>query len=158
MIRSMMRLCLASCFLAVFAGCGREAEESPCAGLVYSEGGLTREQFAPCAKAMVGKLDTILAQTAVVMDKNQPKRERMAARGTCLAEISSLARLMKQAGGGDKLFRMSWADTSLNRFNIDVETARSVYMQYCYYAQPEMPYNGMEQSHAAARSLAAELR
>ena len=141
---------------ALLCGCVRPP--SPCSGLAYRESGLTREQYAPCAKAMVGQLDAAYAELQIVIDPNRPKAERMRTRQGCLAASTSLARLMKEAGGYTKLVGMGWDDRRLTQFNSDVDGARHVYAMYCYYGRNDLPFSGMDSGHAAARQFAAELR
>ena len=114
--------------LLAVAGCSAQSPGAPCEGLVYTDAGLTREQYAPCARAMVATLDDLWRAVEIIFDKNLSRAERMRGRQACLKASSELSRLMKQAGGADKLYRMSWNDTSLNRFNLDVESARSEYL------------------------------
>jgi hypothetical protein len=140
------------------AGCSAQPPSGPCEGLVYSDAGLTREQYAPCARAMVAKLDDVWAAVEIIFDKQLTKAERMRGRQACLRASSELSRLMKQAGGADKLYRMAWADTALNRFNLDLENARSEYFLFCYYGAVGPAPTDITSSHAEARRFAAALR
>ena len=147
----------AAVIVLVLAGCSTQPTKSPCEGLVYTDAGLTREQYAPCAKAMVGQLDEIYTAVETILDKSLPKQERMRARTACLKASSDLARLMKQAGGTYKLMHMAWDDTALSRFNRDVESARSSYFLYCYYGAVGPPLSGIDSSHGDAKSFASTL-
>jgi hypothetical protein len=131
---------------------------SPCAGLVYSEAGLTRQQFGPCARAMTRRLDTIHEVLQVMGDPNQSKQKRLRARQDCMAATSDLARLIRDAGGSVKLARMQWDDTALNRFNLDVEMAKDVYAMHCYYGLTGPDVMQMDSGHASARYFAGGLR
>jgi hypothetical protein len=154
-----MRVSLAGALLLLaVARCSAPAPPGSCEGLVYSDAGLTREQYSPCAAAMVAKLDELWQTVETICDKSLPEAERRRGRQACLRASSELSRLMKQAGGADKLYRMAWDDTDLNRFNLDVETARSEYFMYCYYGAVGPTPDGMKPSHARARQFAATLR
>lgn len=144
--------------MLALAGCSAPAPKSPCEGLVYSDAGLTREQYAPCARAMVAKLDDVWAAVEIIFDKQLTKAERMRGREACLRASSELSRLMKQAGGADKLYRMAWADTALNRFNLDLENARTEYFLFCYYGAVGPAPTDIKSSHAEARRFVAALR
>jgi hypothetical protein len=139
-------------------GCSAPSSRGPCEGLVYTDAGLTREHYAPCAKAMAGKLDELRAAVEIIFDKDLSKAERTRGRQACLKSSSDLSRLMKQAGGADKLYRMEWNDMALNQFNIDVESARSEYFLYCYYGAVGPRPTQITSSHARAREFAAALR
>jgi len=140
------------------AGCSAPSPRGPCEGLVYTDAGLTREQYAPCAKAMVGKLDELSRAVEIIFDKNLSKAERMRGRQTCLKASSDLSRLMGQAGGKSKLLHLEWDDTALTRFNWSVEWARSAYFTYCYYGAvgPEPPR--IDPIHEDAKRFVATLR
>ena len=154
-----MRVSPAGALLVLaLAGCSAPAPKSPCEGLVYTDAGLTREQYAPCARAMVAKLDDVWAAVEIIFDKQLTKAKRMRGRQACLRASSELSRLMKQAGGADKLYRMAWADTTLNSFNLDVENARSEYFLYCYYGAVGPAPTDIKSSHEEARRFAAALR
>lgn len=144
--------------LLAVAGCSAPAPRAPCEGLVYSDAGLTREQYAPCAKAMVARLDEMSLAVQTIFDKNLPKTERLRGRQACLKASSDVSRLMKQAGGKSKLLELEWDDTALTRFNWSVESARMAYFTYCYYGAvgPEPPR--IDPIHEEARRFAATLR
>jgi hypothetical protein len=144
--------------LLIIAGCSAPAPRASCEGLVYTDAGLTREQYAPCAQAMVAKLDELWGTVETIFDKSLSESDRKRGRQACLRASSELSRLMKQAGGADKLYRMAWDDTDLNRFNLDVETARSEYFMYCYYGAVGPRPKDVTPSHARARDFAATLR
>jgi hypothetical protein len=144
--------------LLIIAGCSAPAPRASCEGLVYTDAGLTREQYAPCAQAMVAKLDELWGTVETIFDKSLSESDRKRGRQACLRASSELSRLMKQAGGADKLYRMAWDDVDLNRFNLDMENARSEYFMYCYYGAVGPPPAEVTSSHARAREFAATLR
>jgi hypothetical protein len=145
-------------FLIVVAGCSAPAPRGPCEGLVYTDAGLTREQYAPCAKAMVAKLDVLWEDLQSIHDQTRSKAERLRARQHCLATTSELARMWSQAGGASKLVSMAWADTDWNRFNYDVDAARTFYVSMCYYGAAAPAPKEMEAVHVEARRFVAGLR
>lgn len=144
--------------LLAVAGCSAPAPRAPCEGLVYTDAGLTREQYAPCAKAMVAKLDTLWDDLRAIHDKTLSKAERLRARQHCMATTSALARMWKQAGGTSKLVSLGWNDTDLNRFNYNVDASRTFYLSMCYYGAAGPPPSGMDADHAEARRFVAALR
>ena len=144
--------------LLAIAGCSAPAPRGPCEGLVYAEAGLTREQYAPCAKAMVATLDVLWDDLQSIHNKTLSKADRLRARQHCLATSSELARMWNQAGGTSKLVSMGWADTDWNRFNYDVDASRTFYLSMCYYGGAAPPPSTMEAVHVEARRFAATLR
>jgi hypothetical protein len=140
------------------AGCSAPSPRSPCEGLVYSEAGLTREQYAPCAKAMVARLDELWDDLEAIHDEKLSKTDRLRARQHCLATTSALARMWNQAGGTSKLVSLAWADTDLNHFNYNVSASRTFYLSMCYYGAAGPMPSQMESVHVEARRFAAALR
>lgn len=153
-----MRVTAAGALLVLaMTGCSAPSPKGPCEGLVYTDAGLTREQYAPCARAMVAKLDQIWQHVEALHNKELSKTERLRARQDCMGTISQLARMWKQAGGTGKLMQMRWDDMELNRFNYNVEAARESYLMYCYYGGA-IPRSMIEPSHDDASRFAASLR
>jgi hypothetical protein len=153
-----MRAIAAGALLVLaMTGCSASSPKGPCEGLVYTDAGLTREQYAPCAKAMVAKLDDIWQDIETLHNKDLSRAERMRARQSCMGRISQLARMWKQAGGTSKLVSMAWDDRELNRFNYDIDDSRTAYLSYCYYGGA-IPRSMIEPSHDDASRFAATLR
>jgi hypothetical protein len=144
--------------LLALAGCSAPSPKGPCEGLVYTDAGLTREQYAPCAKAMVAKVDELWQDVQALHDEKRSRSERMRARQHCMATASEAARMWKQAGGTSKLVSLAWYDTDLNHFNYNVMAARESYFVYCYYGTAGPGPPGMEGVHVDARRFAATLR
>jgi len=140
------------------AGCSAPAPRGPCEGLVYTDAGLTPEQYAPCAKAMVARLDTLWDDLQSIHNKTLSKTDRLRARQHCLATTSELTRMWNQAGGTSKLVSMAWANTDWNRFNYDIDASRTFYLSMCYYGAAAPPPSTMEAVHAEARRFVARLR
>lgn len=154
-----MRVSPAAAFLLLtVAGCSAPAPRGPCEGLVYTDAGLAREQYAPCAKAMVARLDTLWDDLQSIHNKTLSKADRLRARQHCLATTSELTRMWNQAGGTSKLVSMAWADTDWNRFNYDVDASRTFYLSMCYYGAAAPAPKEMEAVHADARRFVAGLR
>ena len=144
--------------LIALAGCSAPKPRGPCEGLVYTDAGLTREQYAPCAKAMVAKLDLLWDDLQALHDKTRSKADRLRVRQHCMATVSELARMWKQAGGSSKLVGMSWADTDWNMFNYNVDASRTYYLSMCYYGGAVPMPSEMEAVHVDARRFVARLR
>ena len=138
------------------AGCGL-APKSPCYGLKYDESGVPRKEYGACAKAMVADLDTIHEVLLVLGDAERAKAERVRAKMACLATGGHLTKLMRDAGGAEKLLRMSWNDRELSEFNYDVESARMVYFTFCYYGMTGPDVRAVDSSHESARRIAGAL-
>ena len=144
--------------LLAVAGCSAPAPRGPCEGLVYTDAGLSREQYEPCARAMVARLDVLWDDLQSIHDKKLSKAERLRARHHCMATTSELARMWNQAGGTSKLVGMGWADTDWNRFNYNVDASRTFYLSMCYYGAAVPAPTKMESVHAEARRFVAGLR
>jgi hypothetical protein len=154
-----MRASFASALLVLVAvGCSAQAPRGACEGLVYTDAGLAGEQYAPCAKAMVAKLDEAWEDLRAIHSKELSKADRLRARQHCMATTSALARMWNQAGGTSKLVSMSWADTEWNRFNYNVDASRTFYVSMCYYGAAAPMPTEMESVHVEARRFVAALR
>jgi len=154
-----MRVSLAGTILLLaVAGCSAPPPRGPCEGLVYTDAGLTREQYGPCAKAMVARLDVLWDDLQAIHDKKLSKTDRLHARHHCMATTSELARMWNQAGGSSKLVSMAWDDTDWNRFNYNVDASRTFYTSMCYYGAAGPPPSKMESVHVEARRFVAALR
>lgn len=126
-------------------------------GLTYTDAGVSREQYGPCARAMVGELDRMHEALAILGDAGKPKDERLKAKTACFKANTALVRLIGEAGGTDKLVHMAWADGELTRFNYDLVSARDAYLMYCYYGLAGSDVMAVDRSHAAARDVAQAL-
>lgn len=152
---------------AVALGCAAlcacvEADNSACAGLKYTEAGLGRREYAPCAAAMVRELDRAGDALDAMGDRGRPEKQRVRAKRDCLAATSVLARLVREAGGAQKLMA-SWDDRRLNEFNMAVLSARDHYLSTCYYGpkpfeQAGVAMPGRTGAHDTARAILAEIR
>ena len=141
------------------AGCSAPAPRGPCEGLVYTDAGLTPEQYAPCAKAMVARLDVLWDDLQSIHNKTLSKADRLRARQHCLATTSELARMWNQAGGTSKLVSMAWADTDWNRFNYDVvRVAHVLPVDVLLRRRGAGRRRTIEAVHVEARRFVARLR
>lgn len=160
-VRPMPRRWAVALGCAALCGCVEE-RKSACAGLKYTEAGLERREYAPCAAAMVRALDRAGDAVDVMGDKGKPEQERVRAKRDCLAATSVLARLLREAGGAKKLMA-NWDDRRLNEFNMAVLFARDHYLSTCYYGpkpfeQAGVPMPGRTGAHDTARAILAEIR
>ncbi len=152
-------LALAAAALAGCAAGGRNA----CDGLVYSDSGLTREQFRPCAAEMVKQLDRAQSAIQVMADKTRTRVARTEARQECLSATADLSRLLRSAGGSRKLLAR-WDDTRLNELSLAVISAEGSYAMVCYYGPKPFEQAGAPQiatidsNHERARQILAEIR
>lgn len=149
-------LLLAPCLIAL-AACSAPPRKSACAGLTYTDAGLSREAYGPCARAMVAELDRMHEALMVLGDAARPKGERLKARQACFNANTTFTRLMAEAGGTEKLVHISWADSQLSRMNYDLVAARQAYLVYCYYGLTRPEVAAIDSGHAAARDVAASL-
>jgi hypothetical protein len=125
--------------------------------LTYKDYGLSREEYAPCAKSMVQQLDRMHEALVVLGDADKPKSDRARARQSCFAASSALAQQMREAGGTEKLVSIPWADSTLSRFNYEVEATHKAYLMYCYYGLTGPEVMRMEAGHEMAHSIAKTL-
>lgn len=144
------------CLAALTPGCA-QPKKSPCAGLVYKDYGLSREEYGACARAMVDQLDRMHQSLLVLGDATRPQQKRLDARQVCFNAGGALGQLMREAGGTEKLVHLSWADEQLSAFNLDVVSARSVYTTYCYYGLTRPEVLQIDPRHEAARAVSAAL-
>ena len=146
---------------AALCGCA-EGEKSACARLKYTEGGVERRAFVPCAAAMVRQLDRAGAGVETMADRSKPGGARGRAQRECLAATAALARLLREAGGTQKL-TATWEDTRLNEFSLAVISAKDEYLTMCYYGPKlfdaaEVRIPGSVRAHDKARAILPEIR
>jgi hypothetical protein len=95
-----MRVSLAGLLILLAAGgCSAPKPKGPCEGLVYTDAGLTREQYAPCATAMVAKLDLLWDDLQALHDKTRSKADRLRARQHCMAAPQRCRRPGRRGSG-----------------------------------------------------------
>ncbi len=87
----------------------------------------------------------------------------MSAKQECLAANAQLTRLLRAAGGTDKL-RARWDDSRLNDLSAAVMNAREAYTMVCFYGpkpfeQAGQPLAGSRDAdHERALQILAEIR
>lgn len=124
-------------------GCGSsDSGMAACEGLVYTDAGLARRDYLPCAGAMIAALDKTEVQLAAYFGGNK------SARGQAVTEIRGLQRLLEKAGGRKLLER--WADQSLNSMNLDIDNAAGNYeLSLMPFHDPDQFTRGQREHHAA---------
>lgn len=95
------------------AACGAfAAKPTACDGLVYTEGGLARAEYLPCAGEMMATLDRLAPQIEKMLDGDA------SARSDASAGVRELRTLLNKAGGRNLLER--WDDRALTSLNITI--------------------------------------
>ncbi len=138
---------------AALAGCG--VNRNACTGMKYGEGGLTRQQYAPCAAEIVRQLDRQHEDLLILADKSKSKGERIRAKQDCMSAGAELAQLIRAAGGNDKLLAR-WDDERLNDFNRALFGVRESYVMACYYGLSD--HTARDEGHETARQILSEIR
>lgn len=124
---------------------------------MYRETGLNRKEYSPCASAMVAELDQMQSQLQVLGDRSRSKEDRRGARRECFAANSRLLKLIKQAGGKQKLLT-PWEDIALSNLNQNIISAQTEYMVGCYYGSSAITTTAESSAHAEARNALSGLR
>lgn len=106
---------------------------------------------------MARQLDHMHEALVILGDANQPAPGRAKARQSCFAASSALDRLTQEAGGTQRLVSIPWADSTLSRFNYEVEATHKAYLMYCYYGLTGPEVMQMDTGHEMARSIAETL-
>ncbi len=115
-IRRWLVICWVFIGLPMVAGCGALAgEKTACDGLVYTESGLARKEYLPCAGEMMATLDQLDTQikNMIAGDEN--------ARSEAQTSLRKLGSLVQKAGGRNLLEQ--WEDRALTSLNIDISNA-----------------------------------
>ena len=109
------------CLAAAFAGGCSEAvaDNSACRNLVYTDAGVSRKDYLPCAGEMVAALDQLALQSQAALRGDQN------ARSEGQATLRRLRSLMNAAGGRKLLER--WKDSTLTDLNVDISNAATKY-------------------------------
>ena len=141
-------LALALCLTSVFAAaCGSDVpSDSRCRNLVYTEQGLSRAEYLPCAGEIVAALDELQTQSRAAMKGDSQARSD--GRKT-LGRINALTKI---AGGRNLLER--WSDRALTDLNLKISNAMTHYEAFYMVRVLEEPDQFAAQSRQAA---AAEL-
>ena len=134
--------------LSLLVGCSG-AGSNPCGHLVYKEGGLTREEYLPCAGQMLAAMDAIDEARAKVQKGDVGARFKMA------GEYQRLSGMIRSAGGRNLLER--WDDESLTRLNVSLWNAYTHY-QAIMLIPNDADADAATRNKDEARSLYDELR
>jgi hypothetical protein len=119
------------------------ADSSACRNLVYTDGGVARAAYVPCAGEMIAGLEELDRQTKAALGGDRQ------ARSEGQATVGRVMALMKAAGGMRLLDR--WNDKSLTELNLNIHNAVTHYQ--AFYMVPILtdpdPY--AEQSRQSAQ-------
>lgn len=147
------RRALTLCLLPVIAAACRSdvPSESRCRNLVYTDQGLSRLEYLPCAGEIVGALDELGQQSEAA------SRGDRQARSDGRATLGRVNALMKAAGGRNLLER--WQDRRLTDLNLRISNAVARYEAFYMVRILEEPNQFAAQSRqAAAAELGAAMR
>lgn len=143
-------LCLSAAFAA---GCSEAlADNSACRDLVYTDAGVSRKDYLPCAGEMVAALDELAPQTQAALRGDQK------ARSDGQVTLRRLQALMHAAGGRKLLER--WKDTTLTDLNLDISNAVTKYQAFYMIriVDPPQPYAATTREAAEAELTGATRR
>ena len=135
----------------LIVACGSPPESLPCEGLVYKEHGLSREEYRPCAAAMVAALDRAEQYLVAMFDGESGARLR------ALSEVRLLKRMMTMAGGR-KMWHESWDDDSLNDLNRAIFTASYQYEAAALAPDNHRDFENGRRNHAEAARILRSLQ
>lgn len=134
--RSPWSYIVAVCLSAAFAaGCSEAVpDNSACRNLVYTETGVSRKAYLPCAGEMIAALDELAPQAQAASRGDQK------ARSDGQSTLRKLQALMTAAGGRKLLDR--WSDTALTDLNLDISNAVTKYQAFYMVRilEPPNPY------------------
>ena len=152
-------------YLLIATGCGGDVpNDSACRKLVYTDAGVARADYLPCAAEMLAALDELEPQSRLAM------RGDGQARSDGQATLRRIHALMTAAGGRKLLDR--WSDRNLTRLNLLISNAVTKYDAFYmvrilddpnpYAAQSrqgaESELSGAQSNQAEAQSLYLRLR
>lgn len=107
-------------FLLLATACGSDVpSDSACGKLVYTDGGVARAEFLPCAGEMIAALDELAPQATAALGGDA--QARSAGQAT-LRRVHAL----RQAAGGRKLLDR-WSDRPLTDLNLHISNAVTKY-------------------------------
>jgi hypothetical protein len=132
-------------YLFFTIACGGDVpSDSACTKLVYTEGGVSRVDYLPCASEMMAALDELAPQASAAM------RGDRQARSDGQATLRRVRGLMRAAGGRNLLER--WSDRSLMNLNVQINNAVTKYDAFYMIRILEEPNPYAAQSREAAES------
>lgn len=110
------------CLAAASACTEAVADSSACRNLEYTDGGVERAKYLPCAAEMIAALDDLERQTKAALDGDAQ------ARSDGQATLRRGMRLMSAAGGLQLLER--WPDRTLTELNLSISNALTKYQAF----------------------------
>jgi hypothetical protein len=148
-----MRLVPTLLLAAAASACGSDVpSNSACRNLPYTDGGVSREVYLPCAGEMMAALDRLAGQTDAVL------RGDSDARSEGQAQLRRLLALMAVAGGRQLLER--WDDRTLTDLNVDINNCVTHYQAFYMLRvlDESHPYAAKSREAAGNEARAARLR
>jgi hypothetical protein len=130
--------------LLTVACAGDVPADSACTKLVYTEAGVSRVQYLPCAGEMMAALDQLAPQASAAM------RGDRQARSDGQATLRRVRALMRAAGGRNLLER--WGDRNLTSLNVQINNAVTKYDAFYMIRILDEPNPYAAQSRRAAES------
>ncbi len=104
-------------------GCSAKVpSDSACRGLVYTDAGPSRIEYAPCAGEMVKSLDEVATHSNAAFKGDSASRSKG-------QESLGRAKALFDAAGGRKLLER-WNDRTLMNFNLAVSNVLTVYTAF----------------------------
>ena len=143
-------ICLAA---ALSSACAEAvADSSACRNLVYTDAGVSRKDYLPCAGEMIGALDELATQSKAALRGDQKARQDGE------ATLGRLKSLMTTAGGRKLLER--WKDQALTDLNVDISNAATKYEAFYMVRilEPSHPYSAKSREAAEAELTGATRR
>jgi hypothetical protein len=132
------------CLLFTIACAGDVPSDSACTKLVYTEGGVSRGDYLPCAGEMMAALDELAPQASAAM------RGDRQARSDGQATLRRVRALMRAAGGRNLLER--WSDSTLTSLNVQINNTVTKYDAFYMIRILDDPNPYAAQSRQAAES------
>ena len=139
-VRFDLLLAVAGC-VALTACAEVVADTSACRKLDYTDGGVARAQYLPCAAEMIAALDDLDRQTKAALDGDAQ------ARANGQATLRRVSALMTAAGGRQLLER--WDDRALTTLNVSISNAVTKYQAF-YMVRVDDSSRFAKESRAAA--------
>jgi len=131
--------------LLVATACGGDApSDSACGKLVYTDAGVPRAEYLPCAGEMVAALDALDPQATAALGGDAQ------ARSDGQSTLRRVHALMRAAGGRKLLDR--WSDRPLTDLNLHISNAVTKYDAFYMVRILDAPSPYAAQSRQAAES------
>ncbi len=138
-------LLLAMALLALTAcGRGEVKQKSACEGLEYTEDGIAREAYLPCAGEILAAMDALRPEIEAAIDGDDEARKR------ARRAYRYLRNLLKMAGGRNLM--EEWRDRRLTDLNLAIYSAYTNYWATTIKPDP-LAFQNAEQHHEDARRI-----